>query len=94
MVLDGSTIDIAAMGEDNTLVFDWSTAGTEPWHSEFAAGAGSAFSAPSMIFNGNTLVEIAVQGPDNSLVDYSSIGGGAGTPSPSPARTPPSPRRR
>ncbi len=53
MILDGNTIDIAALGANHVLVFYWSTIGTSTWHSE--AVSGPIYSAPSMVLDGSTI---------------------------------------
>ena len=79
MILTGNAIDITAMGEDNSLDFysatNSATDGTGVWTPETIAGAGSAFSAPSMILAGSD-VDVAVEGPDESLVYYWAYTGG------------------
>ena len=47
----------------------WALNGTTTWHPQTIAGAGTAYSAPSIASNGGA-ANVAVQGPSDSLDFY------------------------
>jgi len=63
MMFNGNTINIAVMGEDNSLdCYAATPVDLSYWDPATIAGTGSAFSAPSLILSGLNVVQIAVQG--------------------------------
>ena len=90
----GSDTNIAVQGPNHSLHFYWATNGVAGWHPEKVAGAGTAYSAPSMTNNANR-VDIAVQGPATAWTSTGpSMASRAGILSRSRARAPPTRRRR
>lgn len=74
MIRDGNSATIVVQGPHHSLKFYWAVNGTTTWHSETVAGAGSAFSAPSMILNGNA-ASITSAGAKGRLKYYWAING-------------------
>ena len=74
MNVDGNDVNIAVAGSRNKLRFYWAVNGTSTWHPETIAGAGSTFSAPSMIVNHNS-VNISLVGAQDRLKFYWAVNG-------------------
>jgi len=67
-VAGGNSV-IAVQTSADTLLFYWNNYGTNTWHREEVAGAGSTHSAPAIAQDGDTVI-IAAQGAGNSLDFY------------------------
>jgi len=71
LTLDGTTLAMATEGVDHSLQMNYTPSPTVAWRSAgVIAGPGSTYAAPSMAANGKHVVDVAVQGPDGSLVFY------------------------
>ena len=73
----GNDTNIAVQGPNHSLHFYWAINGIAGWHPEKVAGAGTTYSAPSMLDSDSEVI-IAVQGPNHSLVLYWAANGVAG----------------
>jgi len=79
MILNGTTIDIAAMGPANTLDFYWAGIGTGSWNPETVTGTDTDFSAPSILLSSTSAyVEVTAAGLNNSLMLYLKVIGSGG----------------
>jgi hypothetical protein len=71
LTLDGTTLAMATEGVDHSLQMNYTPSPTVAWRSAgVIAGPGTAYAAPSMAANGKHVVDVAVQGPDGTLVFY------------------------
>ena len=72
---NGSGVDFAAQGVNNSLMLYWSADGITTSSSDIVDGD-VAFSAPAMVLNGDG-VDMTAVGPDGSLYDYWAQNGSA-----------------
>jgi hypothetical protein len=66
---DAAATEVAYIGADASLCFDWIINGTTTWHAEQVAGPGNMQGTPAMV-SGNYTMEIAVTATDGSLRYY------------------------